>query len=141
MTLKISHIFFTEYPFKIAFLINSRLDMVEFFIYKTQLREDLRQLLKSSYDMGRAVSRLSIGRGGPRDMLNIKNTLGTVPYIRNQILFNCEGSTSIDNNIPEYLQNTVKALQALYFPKTEAATFRSRPCFGKSDVFAQVFQG
>ena len=55
--------------------INSRLDMVEFFISKNQLREDLRQLLKSSYDMGRAMSRLSIGRGGPRDMLNIKNTL------------------------------------------------------------------
>ena len=90
--------------------INSRLDMVEFFISKTELRENLRQLLKSSYDMGRAMSRLSIGRGGPRDMLNIKNTLSMIPYIRNQILFNCNGATSIDNNIPEYLQKVLNGL-------------------------------
>ena len=90
--------------------INSRLDMVEFFISKNQLREELRFLLKSSYDMGRAVSRLSIGRGGPRDMLNIKNTLGMIPHLRNQILFNCNKADTIDNNAPKYLQKVLNDL-------------------------------
>ena len=90
--------------------INSRLDMVEFFISKNELREELRSILKSSYDMGRAISRLSIGRGGPRDMLNIKNTLSTIPHLRNQILFNCNQAHSIDNQAPKYLQNVLNDL-------------------------------
>ncbi len=90
--------------------INLRLDMVEFFISKNELREDLRSILKSSYDMGRAVSRLSIGRGGPRDMLNIKNTLGMIPHLRNQILFNCNSSQTIDNQPPVYLQKVLNDL-------------------------------
>lgn len=91
-------------------MINSRLDMVEFFINKTALREDLRALLKASYDIGRAVARLSIGRGGPRDMLNIKNTLGIIPNLRNQILFAYNNGDIIDANVPPYMQKVLDNL-------------------------------
>ncbi len=65
--------------------INDRLDVIEFFINNNSLREDVRELLKSVADIGRCVSRLSLGRGGPRDLLSIKNTLQLVPKIRNII--------------------------------------------------------
>ncbi|MDD4556938.1 MAG: DNA mismatch repair protein MutS [Alphaproteobacteria bacterium] len=65
--------------------INQRLDMVEFFIAQENVRCDLREILKSCPDVERAVSRLSLGRGGPRDINNIKETLSKIPKIKNII--------------------------------------------------------
>lgn len=63
--------------------INQRLDVIEFFLNFSRLREDLRDLLKSCPDMERAVSRLSLGRGGPRDLANIRTTLAVIPELKN----------------------------------------------------------
>lgn len=65
--------------------INRRLDGIEFFINRSRLREDVAALLKTMPDAERAVSRLSAGRGGPRDMANIMVTLATLPKLRNLI--------------------------------------------------------
>jgi len=48
--------------------INARLDAVSFFIAQTQLRGTIIDTLKSIGDMARAISRLALGRGGPRDL-------------------------------------------------------------------------
>lgn len=63
--------------------INNRLDTVEFFVRSHNIRDDLRAMLKSTPDIERAVSRLSLGRGGPRDLANIKAALAVVPAMRN----------------------------------------------------------
>lgn len=63
--------------------INQRLDVIGFFLNFSRLREDLRGLLKSCPDMERAVSRLSLGRGGPRDLANIRTTLEVIPQLKN----------------------------------------------------------
>ena len=52
-------------------LINARLDAVSFFTEQSQIRENLRASLKETGDMARAISRLVLGRGGPRDILTI----------------------------------------------------------------------
>lgn len=70
-------------PLKDIFAINQRLDTVEFFVSFHSVRQELRQILKSCPDIERAVSRLTVGRGGPRDLQNIKNALSLVPIIRN----------------------------------------------------------
>ncbi|MBE6453118.1 MAG: DNA mismatch repair protein MutS [Alphaproteobacteria bacterium] len=70
-------------PLKDVFSINQRLDTVEFFVSFHSIRQELRQLLKGCPDIERAVSRLSLGRGGPRDLANIKQALSLVPVIRN----------------------------------------------------------
>lgn len=56
--------------------INARLDGVEWAMSARDLRHDLRGLLKSAPDMARALSRLSLGRGGPRDLASIRDGLG-----------------------------------------------------------------
>lgn len=56
-------------------VINKRLDMVGFFGDQSQTRDDLRSHLKSSPDMARALSRLSLERGGPRDLAAIRDGL------------------------------------------------------------------
>ncbi len=48
--------------------IEARLDAVAFFCADARLRADVRALLKTAPDMARAVSRLVLQRGGPRDL-------------------------------------------------------------------------
>lgn len=48
--------------------VNSRLDSVAFFLEKTTLHGEVRTLLKQCPDVQRGLSRLSLNRGGPRDI-------------------------------------------------------------------------
>ncbi len=90
--------------------INNRLDVIEFFINHPRLREDIREILKSCPDMERAVSRLSVGRGGPRDMANINTTLTALPKLKNMLAnFNSQSDT-IDEGLPQAVQEIVERL-------------------------------
>jgi DNA mismatch repair protein MutS len=57
--------------------IDARLDAVEWFVDHRVLRERLRELLKGAGDMARGLSRLALGRGGPRDLGCLKDGLKT----------------------------------------------------------------
>jgi DNA mismatch repair protein MutS len=48
--------------------INARLDSVSFMVDDSKLRDDLRTALSGAPDLSRALSRLELGRGGPRDL-------------------------------------------------------------------------
>ncbi|MDP2213656.1 DNA mismatch repair protein MutS [Phenylobacterium sp.] len=56
--------------------IDARLDAVAYFCARRTLRQDLRGQLKSMGDMARALSRLALGRGGPRDLGCLRDGLG-----------------------------------------------------------------
>ncbi|CAK0759612.1 DNA mismatch repair protein MutS [Azospirillaceae bacterium] len=55
--------------------IDERLDLVEFFVREERLRVDIRAALKATPDLERAMSRLSLGRGGPRDAAAVRDAL------------------------------------------------------------------
>lgn len=55
--------------------INRRLDAVEWLLDARDVRRDLRMGLKSAPDIARALSRLSLGRGGPRDLAAVRDGL------------------------------------------------------------------
>ena len=55
--------------------IQRRLDMVQFFVDGERIRETVRALLKRCPDMERALSRLTLGRGGPRDLAAVRDGL------------------------------------------------------------------
>ena len=55
-------------PLTDADAINARLDEVAFLLAAQRLREALRGVLKGLPDMTRALSRLALNRGGPRDL-------------------------------------------------------------------------
>jgi DNA mismatch repair protein MutS len=65
--------------------INTRLDLIDFFIEIPEIRQELRQNLKNCTDIERSVSRLSLGRGGPRDLAQVGETLALIPRIKNLI--------------------------------------------------------
>ncbi len=85
-------------------VIRQRLDMVGFFVEQTRAREDVRSQLKSSPDMARALSRLSLGRGGPRDLAAIRDGLDLSMQIRQHLTENAgfglpEGLLRIGNDL------------------------------------------
>ncbi len=55
--------------------IEQRLDAVQWFCEHKPLRRDLRASLKGAGDMARALSRLALGRGGPRDLATLRDGL------------------------------------------------------------------
>jgi DNA mismatch repair protein MutS len=62
--------------------IGDRLDAVQAFTEDQTRRESLRKALKSCPDMERALSRVSLERGGPRDLAAIRDGLAQVPALR-----------------------------------------------------------
>lgn len=62
--------------------IAARLDAVELFLEKETLREELRAILRGAPDLERALGRLSVGRGGPRDLLALRDGLALTNKIR-----------------------------------------------------------
>ncbi len=62
-------------PLRDPVAINHGLDAVEWLLERRDLRRDLRDGLKAAPDVARAVSRLALGRGGPRDLAAIRTGL------------------------------------------------------------------
>ena len=62
--------------------IARRLDQVEFFVAGTAAREALRAALRAFPDIERALSRLTLGRGGPRDLAAVRDALALAPRLR-----------------------------------------------------------
>ena len=79
--------------------INQRLNSVEIFLKTLPLRQSIIHYLKSSGDIARALSRLSLERGGPRDLLTIQNSLKAAVNIKSQL-----ASADIDFKLSEIEQ-------------------------------------
>ncbi len=59
-----------------------RLEMTDYFVRDNTRRDKLRTILRRCPDMERALSRLSLGRGGPRDMAAIRDGLSETANLR-----------------------------------------------------------
>jgi len=62
--------------------ISARLDMVEHFVDGEQLRENIRGILKRTPDIERALTRSTLGRGGPRDLAAIRDGLARAGEVK-----------------------------------------------------------
>ncbi|KNY32169.1 MULTISPECIES: DNA mismatch repair protein MutS [unclassified Agrobacterium] len=84
--------------------INARLDAVAYLIDDVSLCDDLRDALKHVADMPRALSRLALERGGPRDLGAIRQGLASAEKI----------ATVLDGGLlPDELATALKDLKAL----------------------------
>jgi DNA mismatch repair protein MutS len=73
-------------PLTDPMLIAARLDLVEVFVRDERFRADIRAFLKECPDMARALSRLTLGRGGPRDLAGLRDGLAATARIRPLVL-------------------------------------------------------
>jgi DNA mismatch repair protein MutS len=65
--------------------IGARLDGVEFLVDHPELRRALRERMRHCPDIERAVTRLSLGRGGPRDLAALRQSLGETSLLREML--------------------------------------------------------
>ncbi|MSO73858.1 MAG: DNA mismatch repair protein MutS [Alphaproteobacteria bacterium] len=68
-------------PLTTVSAIDARLDEIGHFITHGMTRDAIRSALRRVPDLERALSRLSLGRGGPRDLAAIRNGLAEIPAI------------------------------------------------------------
>ena len=92
-------------PLTIPARIVRRQNDIAFFAEQPDPREALRRILRRCPDVARALSRLSLGRGGPRDLTAIKDTLAQGPEIK--VLLN---AASPDGTLPEGIMRAYAAL-------------------------------
>ncbi|GER05910.1 DNA mismatch repair protein MutS [Iodidimonas muriae] len=62
--------------------INGRLSAIDYFVEDGAVRADLRQALRHAPDLERALSRLTIGRGTPRDLAMVRDALNVAADVR-----------------------------------------------------------
>jgi DNA mismatch repair protein MutS len=60
-------------PLTDAAAIARRLDAIAVFVSGTAARDEIRTILRTAPDMSRALARLSVGRGGPRDLAGLRD--------------------------------------------------------------------
>ena len=65
--------------------IAERLDSIGFLVEAEGARRGLRERLRRCPDVERSLSRLSLGRGGPRDLAAVRDALGQIPAIRDAL--------------------------------------------------------
>ncbi|MDZ4312282.1 MAG: DNA mismatch repair protein MutS [Cypionkella sp.] len=80
-------------------VIHQRLDSVRFLLGQSRLREDLREDLRRVPDIDRALSRLALERGGPRDLTAIRTGLTQAESIAARL-----------SDVPPLLAEAAKAL-------------------------------
>ncbi len=68
--------------------IGARLDAIGFLIQGALVRDDLRAALKAAPDMARAISRLVLGRGSPRDLGLVRDGLAVAASARDLLVKN-----------------------------------------------------
>ncbi|MBR5130464.1 MAG: DNA mismatch repair protein MutS [Alphaproteobacteria bacterium] len=62
--------------------IDARLDKIDYFVQNVSVRNKVREILKGGADIERSITRLSLKRGGPKDLLAICRTLDKIPQLR-----------------------------------------------------------
>jgi len=65
--------------------VQARLESVGFMLEQSRLRSDLREALRLVPDLDRALSRLGIDRGGPRDLAAVRNALAQAGEIAGRL--------------------------------------------------------
>ena len=68
-------------PSRMLETVSNRLDAVSHVLESTRITEDVREKLRQVPDLDRALSRLSLDRGGPRDLTAIRNGLAEAGLI------------------------------------------------------------
>ena len=90
-----------------AEIINQRLDAVSYFLNTRELRKRLRETLKAAPDILRCLSRLTLSRGGPRDMAAIGTGLEAALSLDSLL----DEQAALSSNYPILIQEALNELR------------------------------
>ena len=83
-------------------VIHTRLAALDFIVDQGQLSEQLRNALRQSPDLDRALSRLALDRGGPRDLAAVRNGLAQAEIL---------AALCLELDLPELIADAIGNLQ------------------------------
>jgi DNA mismatch repair protein MutS len=104
--------------------IARRLDAIATFVDDSAARDDLRNFLRGAPDMSRALARLSVGRGGPRDLAALRDGIVAADAALDRL-----------SQINELPLDTLAAMDALRRPSRELARELSRALADELPLF------
>ena len=118
--------------------IRHRLDMVEFFAERNTVRADTRSFLRHCADIERSLARLSLERGGPRDLTAIHNTLSQTIQLHR--LISQRKETTLDTKLPDGIKAALDILTLwgghhLLIDKLERALIAEPPVLTREGGF------
>jgi DNA mismatch repair protein MutS len=116
--------------------INRRLDAVDWFLQQSRQREDLRRGLKGVGDMARCLSRLALGRGGPRDLGALSDGLAAAATLAARLT----GETNALNQAPDLLLEAAQSFDPARAPVLASLHHTLRQGLG-DDLPAQARDG
>ena len=99
-------------PLRDAARIGARLDAIAFLLAEPPAREALREALKAAPDLARAMSRLSLGRGDPRDLAAVRDALAAAKTCR-KILSGAAGAMGLPSELARAVDNLGSYQQTL----------------------------
>jgi DNA mismatch repair protein MutS len=85
--------------------INARFDAVAFFVNAASARERVREALAACPDVERALSRITLGRGGPRDLAAMRDGLAQGPVLRAAVTDLAKGLLPPPSDVDAALKN------------------------------------
>ena len=94
-------------PLTDATIINARLDAVGYLAREPRLRQALREELKSTPDLARALARLALNRGGPRDLGAVRDAIASARALAAQL------TRASDLGLPHVLDAITTSLKAV----------------------------
>lgn len=72
-------------PLKSVEQINERLEAVNYFVLKSELREKINLLLKEIGDLERLISKVAAARVNPRELVQLKRSLNVIEQLKNEM--------------------------------------------------------
>ncbi len=90
--------------------INTRLDQVNWFYDRPQALKTSLEILRQCPDLERALSRLSLGRAGPRDMKMIMVGCEHALSLKNMLHAVIDDNKNLDTHTPDALLSDIKSL-------------------------------
>ena len=103
--------------------IHARLDAVAWLIERRDLRMALRQQMRSLADQARALSRLSLNRGGPRDLVVIRDALAVGETLAARLNDACHRA---DPDLIASCPAEIEAVIAALIPSPSLSALRER---------------
>ena len=80
------------FPLKDVRLIQGRLDVVDYYFRQPEFRDSIEEYLHPINDLERIISKVSVGRVSPRDVVQLKHALQAVEHIK-QVCQQAENET------------------------------------------------
>lgn len=113
-------------PLLDAGAIDARLNRVEYFVMQSAIRDAVRQHLQGLPDMERALSRLMMGRGNPKDMLSIRFGLKQAMLIAGVFAVNGSDAPPAISGLIEQLGNHSQLLFLLESAMADQVPYHAR---------------